>query len=116
LLEYAQVVSHAWIFCRQRFDIADFNIRRFYARPFGARTEEPSPKAFGDHACGVKRIAGNQELHALTTAKIRADYDAFACAIDVQHQYLDGIAQVIVIKLVVADAMRRTGASGVTMK
>ena len=43
-------------------------------------------KAFGDHARCVKRIAGNQKLDPLTTAKVRADYDAFACAIDVQHQ------------------------------
>ena len=105
-LECAQIISSAWIFRCECFDIADFNICRFYARPFCARTEEPAPKAFGDHARGVKRIAGNQELHALTTATIRADYDAFARAIDLQHQYLDRIAQVIVVKLVVSDAMK----------
>ena len=105
-LECAQIVSSVWIFRCECFDIADFNICRFNTRPFRARTEEPAPKAFGDHARGVKRIARNQKLDALTTAKIRTDYDAFARAIAMQHQHLDGITELIGVKLVIADAMQ----------
>ncbi len=104
LLEYAQIGSDCGIFRRQRFEIADFHVCRFDTWPFRARTEEPATAS--GHARSVKRIAGNQKLDALTTAKVRADYDAFARAIDVQHQYLDRIAQVIVVKLVVSNAMQ----------
>src|SRR5947207_5580570 len=52
--------SSARIFRRQRIDVANLDIDRLYARPFGARTEEPAVTS--DHTRGVERIAGNQEL------------------------------------------------------
>jgi hypothetical protein len=114
LLERSEIGGNAWIFRRQFFNIADFNVCRFDTGPFRARTEEPATAS--DHAGGVKRTAGNQKLHTLTTAKVRANNDAFARAIDAQHQYLDGITEIIVVKLIVADAMQTHRASGVTMK
>src|SRR4051794_2453709 len=53
-LECAEIVGNVWIFRRQRFDIADFDVDFLYARPFCARAEEPAP--LSDHACSVKRI------------------------------------------------------------
>jgi hypothetical protein len=46
LLECAQILGGVGIFFGQRFDIADFDIGRFHAGPFGACAEEPAPKAF----------------------------------------------------------------------
>src|SRR3954453_18178269 len=54
VLECAEIVGNVWIFRRQRFDIADFDVDFLYSRPFCARAEEPAP--LSDHACSVKRI------------------------------------------------------------
>ena len=58
--ESAQIIRHVWIFCRERFNVTDFFVNSFYARPFGARAEEPAPKAFGDDARSVESVAGDQ--------------------------------------------------------
>ncbi len=71
--EGAKIVGNLRIFRRQRIDVANLDIDRLYARPFGARTEEPAPKAFGDHARCVKCIAWNEKLYVLTG---RCGYDA----------------------------------------
>ena len=102
-LECAQIGGHIWIFRRQRFDIADFDVDFLYAGPFCARAEEPAP--LSDNPRSVERIARDQKLYALTCAEIRTDYGAFACAVFVQHKNFDGIAQITVIKLIVANAM-----------
>jgi len=115
-LECAQIIGHVGIFFGQRIDIANFDIGRLYARPFGARTEEPAPKAFGDHARCVKCIAWNEKLYVLTTAQLRTDNDALGRSIGVKHQDLNRIAEVIVIELVVADAVQSHRCVGVTMK
>jgi hypothetical protein len=54
LLERSQIVRHVWIFRRQRFDIADFDVDFLYAWTFCARAEKPA--AISNHACGVKRV------------------------------------------------------------
>src|SRR5215211_7636331 len=81
--ERSQIVGHVWIFRRQRFDIADFDVDFLYAGPFCARTEEPAP--LSDYACGMERIARDQKLHALAGAEIWTNYGALACAVVVQH-------------------------------
>src|SRR5262245_23829505 len=106
-LEYAQIVRDVWMFCRQRFDIADFDVDFLYAGPFCARAEEPAP--LSDDACSVERIARDQKLHALAGAEIRTYDDALACSILVQHKNFNWIAQVTVIKLIVADTMKSHG-------
>jgi len=90
-------------FRRQRFDIADFDVDFLYTGPFCARAEEPSP--LSDDACSVERIARDQKLHALAGAQIWTDYKALARAVFVQHKNFNGITQVTVIKLIVANAM-----------
>jgi hypothetical protein len=104
-LECAQIGSSVRILRRQRFDISDFDIGGFHTGPFGACAKKPAPKAFGDHARGVKCIAWNQ-LDALAVAQIRADYGTLARAIGSQHQYLNRIADVIMIKLIIADTVQ----------
>ena len=84
-LERPQIVGHVWIFCCQRFDVTDFYVNSFYAGPFCARAEEPAPNAFGDDACSVEGVAGDQKLHALTRAQIRTHYGALAYSIFVQQ-------------------------------
>ena len=42
-LKRAQVVRHVWIFRRQRFHIADFDVDLLYAGPFCTTAEEPAP-------------------------------------------------------------------------
>jgi len=64
--EGAKIVGNLRIFRRQRIDVANLDIDRLYARPFGARTEEPAVTS--DHTRGVERIAGNQELQQLPAA------------------------------------------------
>jgi hypothetical protein len=49
LLERSQIVRHVWIFRRQRFDIADFDVDFLYARLFCARAEEPAPSFEFEH-------------------------------------------------------------------
>jgi hypothetical protein len=85
----AQIGGCVGIFCRERFDIANFDISGFYSRPFGARPEKPAARA--DHARSVKRIAPDEKLHALTFAQVRAHHNALG-AIVAQHQHLDRIA------------------------
>jgi hypothetical protein len=104
LLERAQIVRHVWIFRRQYFDIADFDVDFLYAGPLCARAEEPAP--LSDDACSVERITRDQELHALAGAEIWTNYGALACSIFVQHKNFNRIAQVTVIKLIVANAMQ----------
>src|SRR5262245_50006893 len=53
-LECEQIIGDIWIFCRQRFDIADFDVDFLYAGPFCARAEKPAP--LSDDACNVERI------------------------------------------------------------
>jgi hypothetical protein len=106
-LERAQIVGHVWIFRRQRFDIADFDADSLYAGPLCARAQEPAP--LSNDACSVERIARDQTLHALTRLQIRTYDDVFTCSIFVQHKNFNGITQVTVTKLIVADAMESHG-------
>jgi hypothetical protein len=57
----------------------------------------------------VERIARDQKLHALACAESRTYDDALACSILVQHKNFNWIAQVTVIKLIVADTMKSHG-------
>src|SRR5439155_27315246 len=52
LLKCAQIVSNVWVFRCQRFEVANFDVSRFYTGPFGACTEKPA--ALSDHTrkCG----------------------------------------------------------------
>jgi len=106
-LKRVQIVSHLWIFRRQGVDIAEFDIDFLYAGPFCARAEEPSP--LSDDACRVERITRDQELHALAGGEIRIDYGMLACSISVQHKNFNRIAEITVIKLIVANAMESHG-------
>ena|SRR5438128_6853088 len=63
--------------------VANLDINRLYAGPFGARTEEPA--AASDHTRGVERIAGNRELHQLAAAHVWPNHHALGRAIDPQH-------------------------------
>ena len=83
LLKRMQIVGNVWIFCCQRFDVADCHVNSFYAWPFRARAEEPAP--LSNDPCSVERIARDQKLHALTRAQIWTNNDALACSIFVQH-------------------------------
>jgi len=74
------------------------------AWPFGARAQKPAPSP--DYTRSVKSTAGNQKLHTLPATQVWTDYNAFGRAIDVQHQHVDRITEIIMIKLVVADAMQ----------
>src|SRR5206468_8185948 len=98
---------HVWIFRRQRFDIADFDVDFLYAGPLCARAEEPAP--LSNDACSVESITRDQELHALAGAEIWTDYGALACSVCVQHQNFNRITQITVIKLIVANAMESHG-------
>ena len=62
-----------------------------------------------DDARRVKGVARDQELRALAGAEIRTYDDVLACSIFVQHKNFNGIAQVTVIKLIVANAMKSHG-------
>jgi len=64
----------------------------------------------------VKCITRNKKLDALTTPQIGTDYNPLRRPVGVQHQDLDRIAKVIVIKLIIADAMQAYRRLGVTMK
>jgi len=54
----------------------------------------------------MKSIARNKKLHAFATAQIGTDNSTLGCPIGVQRQNLNWIAQIIVIKLVVADTVQ----------
>jgi len=101
--ECPQVVGHIWIFRCQRFDVADLDVDFLHAGPFCARTEEPAP--LSNDTCSVQRIPRDQKLHALAGAKIRTYDDMLTCAVFVQHKNFNGITQVTVIKLIVANAV-----------
>jgi hypothetical protein len=60
----------------------------------------------------VKSTAGDKQLHALAAAKIRTDNDALGGPIGVKHQNLNRVSEVIVIKLIVADAVQPHGGLG----
>ena len=64
----------------------------------------------------MEGIAGDEELDALPAAQIRTDNDPLAGAVITQQKYFERIAEVVVVQLVIANAMSRTGAVGVTMK
>jgi len=83
LEERAEIVSSVWIFRGQRFDIADFHVNAFYARPFRARAEKPTPPP--DDTRSVKCVSWNQKLDALSSAQVRSDYNVLGCAVLVQH-------------------------------
>jgi hypothetical protein len=102
-LKRAQIVGHIWVSRRERFNIADFDVNFLYAGPFCARTEEPAP--LSDYTRSVESIPRNQKLHSLAGADIRANYDTLTCAILVQHKDFNGITQVPVVKLIIANAM-----------
>jgi hypothetical protein len=102
-LKCPQILGHVWIFRRQRFHIADFDVDFFYTRPFCARAKKPPP--LSNDTCGVKSVTRDQKLHALAGAEIWTDYGAFVCAVFVQHKNFNRIAQVTVVKLIVANAM-----------
>ena len=82
-LKCAQIGGRAWIFRSERFDIAEFNVNAFYAGPFCARAEKPTPPS--DDMRSVKCVSWTQKLHALSSAHIRSDYDALARSIAMQH-------------------------------
>ncbi len=69
-----------------------------------------------DQPCSVECIAGDQQLHTLATAQVRSDDDPFGATVGVQQEHLERIAEIIVVKLFVADSVKPHGASGVTMK
>ena len=75
-LECAQIGSGVRIFCRERFDIADFHVNLFYAGPFCARAEKPTPPT--DDTRSVKCVSRDQKLHALSSAEVWADYNMLA--------------------------------------
>jgi hypothetical protein len=51
-------------------------------------------------------VTWNKKLQALTGAQIRTDNDALSCPIGAQHQDFNWIPEVIMIKLIVADAVQ----------
>ena len=53
----------------------------------------------------MKCVAGNEKLDALIATHVWPDHNALARAIFVQQQHLDRITEIIMIKLVVADAV-----------
>ena len=91
-LERTQIVGHVWIFRRQGFDIADFDVDFLYAGPFCARAQEPAPLSCD--SCSVERVARDQKLQALADAQIWTDYGTRACAVFVQHKNFNRITQV----------------------
>jgi len=109
-LERLQIVGYVWIFRGQRFNIPDFDVDFLYAGPFCARAEEPTP--LSDDACSVESIARNHKLYTLPRFQIRTYDDALACSIFVQHKNYNGITQVTVIELIVANAMESHGCIG----
>ena len=60
-------------------------------------------------ACSVERITRDQKLHALAGAEIWTYDDVLACSTLVQHKNFNWIAQVTVVKLIVADTMKSHG-------
>jgi hypothetical protein len=57
-------------------------------------------------------LPGIKKLYALTTAQIRTDNDTLGRPTGVKHQNLNRIAEVIVIKLIVADPVQPHGCVG----
>src|SRR6266480_3985231 len=81
--EGAKIVGNLRIFRRQRIDVANLDVDRLYAGPFGARAEEPAATAY--HAGSMERIAGNQELQQLPAAQVRPNHNVLGRAIAAQH-------------------------------
>ena len=59
-----------------------------------------------DQPRGVEGVAGDQHLHALAVAQIRSDDDTRGGAVAVQQEHFEGIAEIIVVELVIADAVQ----------
>jgi hypothetical protein len=57
----------------------------------------------------MKCVAGDQQLNALAPAQVGADNDALGRAVAMQQQDLERVAEIIVVKLVVADAVEPHG-------
>ncbi len=98
-----QFHSNSWILIRQLVHIAYLDIFWNDPRPLCAGAKEPQPTSKDPR--GVERITRDQKLNALAASQVRPDNDALTSAICMQKENLEGIAQIIVIKLVIADAM-----------
>ena len=80
--------------------------RRQPARRLAIRCSRPETSAVARlHAQCEKYRRESEVAHAART-QVWTDYNAFGRAIDVQHQHVDRITEIIMIKLVVADAMQ----------
>src|SRR5690606_4263170 len=97
------VVGDARIFRSERVDVANLYVGGNDARPFGAGAEEKGTGV--DHAGGVEGSAGDEELELLAGAEVGTDDRLFARSVDVQHQNLDRVSQIVVVELVVSDAV-----------
>src|SRR5690606_38301658 len=86
--------------------LADFDVGRHGSGPFGACSQKPSPVP--DDPGGVECIAGDQELQSLPSSNVWAYHDPLAGVV-VQEEHLERIAQVVVIELFVADAVKPDG-------
>src|SRR5689334_8759497 len=62
----AQICGHSRILIGKQVQVADFDVGRHDAGPFGARAKEPPSTP--DQPRGVKSIARNQELDVLAAA------------------------------------------------
>jgi hypothetical protein len=106
----AQIRGDRRILEGQLVEIANFDIGWDYTRPLGARPQEPTVTP--NHPRGVKCISWNQELDMMPITQVGADDHPLCIAIAVQQEHLKRIAEVIVIELIVANAVkpdRRTG-------
>src|SRR5207248_9667671 len=99
----ADLGGHSRISGGEFVEFSDFDIFRNHAGPFGAATQEPS--AVSKKPCSVECVAGNKQLHVLSLAQVRANDDPIGRAIVVQQKQFERIAQIIMIKLTVADAV-----------
>ena len=57
----------------------------------------------------MERVAGDEQLHALAPAQVGADDDALGRIVAMQQQDLERVAEIIVVKLIVADAVEPHG-------
>ena len=64
----------------------------------------------------MERIARNEKLHPLSCNDVRPNNNMPDLAIARQHEHFEGIAEIIVIELIITDAVKSHGASGVTRK
>src|SRR5437870_12442264 len=70
--EGAKTVGNLRIFRRQRIDVANLDIDRLYARPYGARTAEPAVTP--DHTRGGEAVDGNEEQQPVPGAQARPNH------------------------------------------